>query len=1015
MRNLTEVSLNNRVLVWYFIVVVAITGIASYFNLGRMEDPNFTIRQMIVTVSWPGSSAEEMQNQVTDKLERKLQDTPGLKHVESETWAGLSIIRVNLDDKVDSREIRTTWKEVRNSCEDIKQELPTGVYGPYYNDRFDDVYGSVYAVTGEGFSYEELRAEAEKVRRAMVGIPDVQKVELLGVQEERIYVEVENAKLAELGISPQVIVEALKGSGQMTPAGVVETVSDNVYLRVTGVFDKVEDIRNLPISANGKIFRLGDVARVERRIKEPADPKMFFDGKPAVGIAVSMTPGGNILTLGKNLEEVLQDWQDDLPLGMELSEVSDQPQVVDESIHDFVKTLMEAIVIVLAVSFFSLGFHTGLVVAGCIPLVLAGVFLCMYLLGIDLHKVSLGALIISLGLLVDDAIIAVEMMSVQLERGLDRFEAACYAFRATAKPMLTGTLITCAGFIPVAFSIGMASEFCKALFPVIGIALLLSWIVSVMVAPLYGYHLIQVKAETNEKGEKKLYSNRFYRRFRSLLSWFLLHRKTVLLGTALAFVLSVGAMPFIKQEFFPPSLRPEIIVDMRLPQGSSVEASQQEADRLMRFLESRKDKMENFTCYVGKGAPRFVLTIDPVLPQDNFVQFVIVAKDTETREVLMKELQETLDEDFPNVRSSMKLIQTGPPSEYPVMLRVSGPDTERVKEIANDVANLVAEDKNNYNVGLDWNEKSKVVHLEMDQEKLRSLGVTSQQVSQMLYTEISGASAAQYYEGDRTISIDLRMAPMDRKDLSKLRSLPVFLGSAGYVPLEQVAKISFAAEDGLIKRRDLRPAIMVQADIHEGTPNDAAKKAYERTAQLRASLPAGYKVEPAGTLQDSSESLQYLLQPVPAMAFIIMTLLVFQLRSIKETVLTLLTAPLGIIGVVWGMLLTGSAMGFVAVLGVLALSGMIIRNTVILIDQIQKHLSEGEKPWDALVDSAVLRFRPIMLTAAAAILGMLPLAASTFWRPMAVAIASGLLAATVLTLLVLPVMYAVAYKVEKKK
>lgn len=1010
MINLTELSLKNTSLVWYFIIVIAIGGVASYFRLGRMEDPNFTIRQMVITAAWPGATAEQMALQVTDKLEKKLQDTPGLKNIKSDTRAGTTIIYVTLRDDIDAAEIRPTWRDVRNFCEDIKRNFPSGVYGPYYNDRFDDVYGSVFALTGDGFNYEEMRVQAENIRQMLLNVSSVQKVELIGVQSEKIYVEIAQAKLAELGISPQLIISALQTQNQMTPAGEIETSTDNVYLRVTGIFDAVESIKNLPVNAGGRIFRLADIAKVERRFVEPAEPKMFFNGAPAIGIAVSMEAGGNILELGKNLDALLENVQKDLPLGLELHEVSDQPSVVAGSIGEFVETLIIAIVIVLSVSFLSLGVRSGLVVAGCIPLVLAGVFCAMLMAGIDLHKVSLGALIISLGLLVDDAIIAVEMMSVKLEAGYGRFEAACYAFEATAKPMLTGTLITCAGFIPVAFSNGLASEFCSALFPVISIALVLSWIVSVMVAPLYGFHLIRVGKEGEPVDP---YQSRFYKIFRRVLEWFLNHRVLVLAGTVAIFAVSLFALKFVKQEFFPPSLRPEIIVNLNLPQGASMAASQAEAERLAEFLNGHAEKISNYSYYVGKGAPRFVLTAEPVLAQDNFAQFVIVAKDIDARTFLTDALREELAENFPNVHSHVKFIPMGPPADYPVMLRVSGLDVDEVKKIAQEVEKIVAADKNNFDVSLDWIAKSKIVHLELDQDKIRALGLNSQSVAQNLYTEITGATAAQFYTGDRTIDIDFRVAAQDRQDLSKLKNLPVYIGS-GYVPLEQVAKISYGAEDGLIKRRDLRPTITVRAEVRTGTANDATQKAFDATKNLRENLPFGYSIEIDGALESSKDSLGFLVVPVPAMIFLIMTLLMFQLRSAKQMLLTLLTAPLGLIGVAWAMLLTGKALGFVADVGVLALSGMIIRNSVILIDQIKKHLADGETPWDAVIDSAILRFRPIMLTAAASILGMIPLMPSNLWGPMAVAIAGGLLVATVLTLLVLPTMYAAAYKVFKE-
>ena len=1008
MRNLTEVSLKNRALVWYFIIVTAIGGIFFYFKLGRMEDPNFTINQMVVTAAWPGASADQMEQQVTDKLESKFRDIPGVKEITSNTRAGTSVVYVTLRDDVDRSTIRDTWRDVRGFGNDVQSELPSGVYGPYYNDRFDDVFGSVYAITGDGYSMEELRQAAEKIRRQLATIDKVQKVKLLGVQTEKVYVEIESAKLAELGISPTVLANALKSQNEMTPSGMIETSTDNVYLRYSGIFDDENAVKNTPIQANGKTFYLGDIATVERRYAEPGDTAMYYNGQPAVGIAVSMEDGGNIITLGNELKTAMTSIQSEMTAGLEIHQVSDQPKVVEESIDDFVSTLREAVIIVLAVSFLSLGLRTGMVVAGCIPLVLAAVFCGMYIFGIDLHKVSLGALIISLGLLVDDAIIAVEQMSVQLERGHSRFDAACHAFRATAKPMLTGTLITCAGFIPVSFSKGMAAEFCSSLFPVIGMALIISWIVSVMIAPLFGYYLIKPAAKADE-GE--MYQSRFYLAFRGLLNWFLEHRKIVLATTAGLFALSIAMMGMIKQEFFPPSIRPEIIIDMELPEGSSLKASGQAASRFAQFLDENSEEIENYTYYVGEGAPRFVLTVDPKLPTDNLSQFVIVAKDADNRDALTAKLRDYLAENIPEVKTNISVIQTGPPAPYPIMLLVSGYDKDKVRDIASQVADRVAQDPNNTDINMDWNEKSKVLHLEFDQAKLRALGLSPQAVAQTVYTEVSGASAAQLYSGDRTIDIQLRLADTDRQDLSQIKNLPVY-SAGGYVPLEQLAKISYEAEDSLIKRKNMQPTITVQANIKEGTANDATQKAYDAVNDIRDELPFGYKITVGGSLEDSEDSMKYLLIPIPAMIFIIMTLLMFQLRNGKDMILTLLTAPLGLIGVVAGMLLLNQAMGFVAILGVMALSGMIIRNSVILIDQIQKHLEAGEAPRDAIVDSAVLRFRPIMLTAAAAILGMLPLMTSSFWGPMAVAIASGLLIATILTLLVLPVMYAVTYKIH---
>ena len=1011
MRNLTELSLRHRTLVWYFIIVFTIGGIFAYESLGRMEDPAFTIRQMVISAAWPGATAEEMQEQVTDKLERRFQDTPGLKKIMSETRAGQTIIYLQLRDELDASQIRPTWRDVRNFGEDAKHDLPDGVYGPYYNDRFDDVYGSVYAITGADYSYEELRAMAEDARRRILAVPRVQKVVLVGAQRERIYVEIALERLAQLGIPPTTITDALSAQDAMMTSGTLETASDTVHLRASGVFENIEDIRALPIAANGKIFRLGDIASVERKTIDPPDPKMFYNGAPAVGIAVSMEDGGNILALGTHLKELTAAIQQDLPLGAELHEVSNQPAVVQSSIHDFVETLALAIIIVLAVSFLSLGFRTGLVVAGCIPLVLAGTFVFMYLLGIDLHKVSLGALIIALGLLVDDAIIAVEMMSVQLERGMGRFDAACYAFTQTAKPMLTGTLITCAGFIPVAFSKGMASEFCAALFPVIGIALVLSWIVSVMVAPLFGYYLIRVKQNADGEAAHDPYASRFYRLFRRVLTLFLAHRAVVLIGTAVIFILSLIAFPHIKQTFFPPSLRPELLVRLTLPAGASIQATQAEADRFMVVLNTHTDKIQNYAAYIGQSTPRFVLPVDPKADAANTAQFVITANDTAAREELADVIADARRNELSGVRVSTQYIQTGPPVDFPVMLRVSAPTTDEVRKLAEEVAAVVASDPNVTNVHLDWTEKANAVRIDFDKEKLKLYGISAKTVKQMLYTELTGAQAAEFYTGDRTIGIVLRLRDTDRTNLERLGELPIAT-SGGYVPLAQIAHLSYEAEDGLIKRHNLRPTIMVQAEITKGEGNDAAMRAYEATKELRSNLPAGTTIETAGALEDSADSMGYLMQPIPAMVFIIMTLLMIQVGTMGKMTLTLLTAPLGLIGVVLAMLLTNSAMGFVAYLGVLALFGMIIRNSVILIDQIKKHEEAGEKPMDAIIDSAVLRFRPIMLTAAAAILGMLPLMRSIFWGPMAVAIAGGLIVATVLTLLVLPVMYAVVYHRE---
>lgn len=1009
--NLTEWSLKHKQLVYLFILMLFLGGIFSYQKLGRMEDPDFVIRQMIVSVAWPGASARQVEEQVTDKIEKKLQDTPGLDYVKSYSSPGQAVIYVNLKETVKEKDVRPTWLEVRNMVNDIKGTLPQGVVGPAFNDRFDDVFGSIYALTATDYSYEEMREKAEQIRRILLNINNVKKVELLGVQPEKIYIEMESSKLAGLGIDPNTILAAIKTQNAMTASGLVETSSDSIYLRVSGLFENVDGLRNMPIRVNERTFRLGDIAKIERGYVDPMEPKMYYNGQPAVGIALSMDKGGNILTLGADLAKTTALIKKDLPLGMELNQVSNQPQAVKESIGEFVGSLWEAIIIVLAVCFLSLGVRSGIVVALCIPLVIASIFVGMEMWGIDLHKVSLGALIIALGLLVDDAIISVEMMSVKLEQGWGRFEAACYAYTATAFPMLTGTLITCAGFIPIGFSEGSTAEFTSSIFQVITIALLISWLVSVVVTPLLGFKLIKPKQHVGQ--EDDLYDTKFYRIFRKLLTWCLRH-KTMVLGLTIAcFIGSIVLLKFVKQEFFPPSTRPELIVEMTLPEGTTLAATGQEAKKLADSLAGDTD-IESYSYYVGTGAPRFILTMEPKLPANNYAQFIIVAKDLKAREAINQKVDTLFANQFENVRGHVKLIQTGPPSPYPVMLRVTGYDHEKVRELAKQVSDSLGENPNLKNINFDWNEKSKTMHLTVDQDKARMLGLNSQGLAQDLQSQLSGISVAEYYEKDKTVGIVFRIDAEDRKNLATIKDLPIHIGNGKFVPLEQIANISYEGEEGLIWRYKLKPTITVQADVVSGTTgNDETKKVYEKLAPIIAELEPGYSIEIGGSSEKSKTSVGFLLQTVPIMLVIIILLLMFQLQKISLMLLTLLTAPLGIIGVSVAMLVTMRPMGFVAELGILALSGMIIRNSVILIDQIEQHRKAGETTWEAIINSTILRFRPIMLTAAAAILGMLPLVSSSFWGPMAVAIGGGLLGATVMTLLVLPTMYAAWFKVKE--
>lgn len=1006
--NLTEWSLKNKSLVYYFVIITFLLGIFAYGKLGRMEDPDFTVRQMIVSVAWPGATARQVEEQVTDKIEKKLQDTPNLDYIKSYSAPGKAVITVTLDEEMDSELIRPRWLEVRNMVNNMKNDLPSGVVGPFYNDRFDDVYGSIYVLTAdEGYTYEEMRQTAERIRRTLLEVDSVKKAELIGVQTEKIYVEVRADKLAKLGISASTIADVVAKQNTMMPSGMIDTESDNVYVRLSGLFESVEAVKNTMIASGGRMIRLGDIATVERRYAEPAEAKMFYNGQEAIGIALSMEEGGNVLELGENLSAELTKIQQELPLGLELHQVSDQPKVVKNSIEEFVQMLREAVIIVLAVCFFTLGWRTGMVVALCIPLVIMGIFAGMWALGIDLHKISLGALIIALGLLVDDAIIAVEMMVVKLEEGWDRFRAACHAYTVTAFPMLTGTLITCAGFMPIGFAKGMAAEFTGSIFTVMILALLLSWVISVMVAPLIGYAVIRV----SPKGKEAVYDSWFYRRFRAVLGWCLSHRKTAMAMTIGVFCLAVILLPHIKQEFFPASNRSEILVGMRLPTGASMQATEAEAKRLAQHLEGREE-IEQYTYYVGRGAPRFVLPLDITQPIDNYAQFVIVTKDLDSRDSLTTALHQWMKEDFPNVEESIQYLQTGPPAPYPVMLRVSGYDHDTVRMIADQVAERVRGVDGVRAVSFDWHEKSKIAKISIDQDKLRVLGLDGYSVSSTLQSQLAGVAISEYYEKDRTIDVMFRLAKDDRESLMELANLPIYVNGQT-VNLSQIGTVYFDTEDGIIWRRDLMPTITVQGTITDDvTGNDATMAAYEAIADIREQLPFGYRIEIGGMQESSTNSKAAITKPVPMMIVTILTLLMLQLRRIPLAMLTLLTAPLGIIGVSFGMLIFDQAMGFVAELGILALAGMIIRNSVILIDQIEKHRAAGEDTYHAIIDSAVLRFRPIMLTAAAAILGMIPLMQSVFWAPMAVAIASGLLVATVLTLLVLPTMYAMWFRVR---
>ena len=1010
--NLAEWAIRHKQIVYFFVIAVITGGLWSYFHLGRSEDPDFTIRQAVVTAAWPGASAQQITQQVTDPLEKKLQDTKGLDYIKSFTHDGKTVIYVNLKDSVPKEEMQTRWHEIRNLVNDEWGSLPSGVMGPYINDRFDDVYGSIYAVTGDGFSYEEKRKYAENIRRRLTGVEDVQKVELLGVQKQEIYVEMDQNKLASFGMRPSDVFAMLQQQGAMMPAGMIHTDSRNVAVRVEGLLDTVESLKELPIHVGERSFHLGDVASVTQMYADPETSLMYFNGKPAVGIAVSMAPGGNNLVLGKNLEKEIEKEKAELPAGLDIEQVADQPSVVNDSIHEFTKSLLEAIVIVMAASFLSLGFWSGIVLALCIPVVVCASFIYMKWQGIDLHIVSLGTLIVSLGLLVDDAIIVIEMMQVKLEEGMDRLAAAQAAYKGCAKPMLAGTLITAAGFIPVGFAAGQTAEYVGAFFWVIASTLLLSWVASIFVSPVLGYRFIRVKA-----GEKKsAFADRAYRLFYKAIAWCIRFKKTVIIGTAAIFAGTVALIPFVNQEFFPDSVRPEIILDVNLPSGASIKETKEVMAGIADNLYG-DNRVSSFSTYVGDSAPRFILLFDPLAPEDSHGQMILVARDSKVRDSLRDDTLAFIAEQYPDARAHARLITTGPPAEYPIMLRLSGKNVEDTAKFAKEAAALVSQYPGMKNVSMDWPEETPVVRLKIDQDKVRKLGGDNYSISRDLYVKLSGYKVAESYQGNQLVPISFRLEGSNAARLADLSSLPVHVGSGRYVPLGEIADISYENETSTIWRRDLHPTITIRGEAGgDKTADSVVNELYDRTLKdFREHLPDGYTLEKGGAIENSEKSVQYLAAPVPIMIFLILMILMFELDKIPLMVIAGITGPLGLIGAILSLFLTRQPMGFVSIVGMLALSGMVVRNSIILLDQIRQHLADGKKPYDAVIESAALRFRPIMLSSVTDVLGFVPLIPSPFWRPLAVSFIGGLLLATAIGLLVVPALYCWYYKVEGPK
>ena len=1017
--NLSAWALEHKQFIAFLIVMLTVAGALSYFSLGRAEDPSFTFKVMVVRTLWPGATAQEVERELTERIEKKLQETPWVDVLRSASKPGESLIFVVLKDFTPKTEVPESWRQVRKKLDDIRHTLPVGVQGPFPNDEFGDVQINIFALTGDGYDLATLRRYADRVALELRRVHDVKRVELIGVQDEKIFVDVDPQRMVMLGITPLQVADALQKQNAISPAGFIETDSDRIRLRVSGGFDSEQRVRNTDLLVNGRHFRLGDIARVGRGLADPPSPQMHLGGQPAIGVGVVMDKGGDVIALGEHLKQEIQRIGAELPVGVEVHVVADQPEVVRGSIHLFQSALTEAVLIVLAVSFLSLGWRTGTVVALSIPLVLAITFFAMKLFGIDLQRISLGALVIALGLLVDDAIIAVEMMVVKMEQGWDKFKAATFAYTSTAFPMLTGTLITAAAFTPVGFSKSAASEYTISIFQVVTIALLTSWVVAVVFTPYIGYKLLDPKklVEKAQKHGVDIYDTPFYRRFRALVTWCLRHRWKVILATVLIFLLSMVAFSkFVQQQFFPSASRLELMVDVWLPQGASIKATAHEVQRIEKLLKD-DPAVAYSSSYIGNGAPRYFLSLDQQLFADNFGQFVIVAKDLAAREDLKSRLQQRFAApDFADIRVRVVRLENGPPIGYPVQFRVMGEDLLQLREQAAAVATMMRANPHLQNINLDWNEKVKSVRVEVDQDRARQLGTSTQEIAQILQAWLNGIALTQYREGDQLIDVVWRgRQAAEAQSLNALPDLELPLAGGRHVPLAQVARLVPVLEEGIVWRRNRVPTMIVRADMADTSqPATASAALNAQLDAVRARLPAGFRIEMGGSIEESDKNGKAIAAVMPLMLVGVITLLMIQLQSVSRTVIVLLTAPLGLIGVALALLVFHVPFGFVANLGFIALAGMIMRNSVILVDQIRQDEEAGKSRWEAIIGSTVRRFRPIVLTASAAILAMIPLTRQVFWGPMAVSIMGGLIVATLLTCLFLPALYAAWYRVREE-
>ncbi len=1034
--NLSEWALKNKGIILYFMLLLGIVGIMSYSKLSQSEDPPFTFKVMVVQTYWPGATAKEVSTLVTDRIEKELMTTGQYDRIMAYSRPGESLVTFVAKDSLPSSTIPDVWYNVRKKVNDIRTQLPSGVQGPFFNDEFGDTFGNIYVLTGKDFDYAVMKEYADRLQLQLQRVKDVSKVNLVGLQDQKIWIELSNTKAVQLGVPVTAIQEAIQKQNDMAGAGFFETGTDRIQIRVSGHLHSVDDLKKMPLLVGNRTIQLGDVAEVYRGFSEPAQPRMRFMGENGIGIAVSMRKGGDIIALGKNLETEFNRLQKSLPLGMKLQKVSDQPVAVQRSIQEFLKVLAEAVIIVLLVSFFSLGFRTGLVVALSIPLVLAMTFAGMNLFDVGVHKISLGALILALGLLVDDAIIAVEMMAIKMEQGYSRLKAAGFAWQTTAFPMLTGTLITAAGFLPIATAQSGTGEYTRSIFQVVTIALIVSWIAAVLFVPYLGEKLLPDFTKQQQQAawyvrlwarlrkqpapiveahgqQHDPYQSKFYQSFRRVVEICITYRKTVIAVTVGIFVLSVAMFKLVPQQFFPPSNRAEILVDLKLEEGASLTATEQAVHKVEQFLSKQKG-IDNYVAYVGTGSPRFYLPLDQQLPQASFAQFVVLASSLDDRDEIRRSLDTQIKQLLPQVRTRVSLLENGPPVGYPLQYRVSGEDLATVRAEAQKVAKVLSEDPNTTNVHLDWGEPSKIIAIDIDQDRARQMGVSSVDLANFLNASVTGSVMNQYREKRELIEIRLRGDQSERVEVASLASLAVPTSKGSTVPLAQIATIESRFEEGLIWHRNRLPTITVRADIRTHLqPATVVQQLADKMQSLRADLPSGYLLEVGGTVEESAKGQNSVNAGMPLFLAVVMTLLMIQLRSMSRATIVLLTAPLGLIGVVAFLLLFNKPFGFVAMLGTIALSGMIMRNSLILIDQIEQDIQAGHVPWDAVIDATMRRFRPIVLTALAAVLAMIPLSRSIFFGPMAVAIMGGLIVATLLTLFFLPALYAAWFKVKK--